>query len=68
MTNAIVVDKNYNGQFSGQMATNLRIQTNEKQFDEIARMYQIGYLRNKVTAKLSSAATITKLKSKQPNK
>jgi hypothetical protein len=56
--NAIVVDKNYNGWFSGQISTTdlpTTIQTDEQQLDEMAKLYEIGYLRNKVTAKLGSA-------------
>jgi len=56
--NAIVVDKNYDGWFSGQISTAdlpVTVQSDEKQLDEIAKMYEIGYLRNKITEKLSSS-------------
>ncbi|MCG2784822.1 MAG: hypothetical protein L6461_06920 [Anaerolineae bacterium] len=56
--NAVVVDKNYNGWVSGQISpTDLpsTVDADEKKLDEIAKLYQIGYLRDKVTAKVSSA-------------
>lgn len=55
---AIVVDKNYNGWFSGEIKiTDLpaTMQTDEQQVDAIAKLYQVGYLRSKITAKVNAA-------------
>lgn len=56
--NAIVVDKNYNGWLSAQVKTSdlpATVQTDDKELDEIANAYEIGYLRAQVTAKTGSA-------------
>lgn len=57
MINAIAVDKNYNGWFSGQIKTTdlpSTITTDEQQLDEISKLYEIGYLRDKMTAQPKS--------------
>lgn len=54
MINAVVVDQNYNGWFSGQIKTKdlpAEIQTDKKQLDEISKMYEIGYERSKIPSK-----------------
>ena len=58
--NAIVVDKNYNGWFSGRMKTSdlpTTVQTDDDQLDELAKSYQISYLRDKLTAEPGTAPT-----------
>lgn len=54
----IVVDKNYNGWFSGEIGpTNLpsTIQLEEEQLDELSSMFEVGYLRNSAPEIMGSA-------------
>jgi len=56
--NPIVVDKNYNGWFSGRIKTSdlpATTQTDDDELDEIAKSYEISYLRDKATAESGTA-------------
>lgn len=60
LINPIVVDKNYNGWFSGQINTSDLpdvLPTDNQQLAEYAKLFQIGYLRNTTTAQTGSAPT-----------
>jgi hypothetical protein len=56
--NPVVVDKNYNGWFSGQVSPSdlpATLPTDDQQLAEYSKLFQTGYLRSKTTAKISSA-------------
>lgn len=56
--NVIVVDKNYNGWFSGEIGTAdlpSTIQIDEEQLDEISKLLEVGYIRDAAPANPGSA-------------